>query len=356
MHYKKIYIGILQRKKYLKFLISGSLAAMTNLGTLFVLHGLIHLPIVPAASLSFVVAYLVSFSLQKFWTFADTGRERMAGQMIIYFMVGVFGLVLNAVGMYMLVELFLVWYLLAQIFMSAGLAVMNYFLYRWIFRNRERTVLDDNRYRKILLAGSKLDEGDLAVYCRFLQKEIGLSSTGVEVRSVEYGEKDKEGGAEGVSRICRKLDAVHRTMQFFRQVWRQASWAEVVCVQGAVSQGLTAYLACRLRCKKYLLSVMEDYGRDEGRQPGKAISGPGSLIQGKWQRLQRRLWGMVAIFVAHGASRIFVPSEHLREVVVGWGIEAQVIRVFPEVVELAHPFEDKFGRRQETEGGTIIGE
>ncbi|MBM9537995.1 GtrA family protein [Desulfobulbus alkaliphilus] len=341
MQYKKLCIGILQRKKYLKFLISGSLAAMTNLGALFVFHGLIHLPIVPAASLAFIMAYLVSFSLQKFWTFADSDRERIAGQMLIYFLVGVFGLILNAVGMYLLVEVFLVWYLLAQIIMSAGLAVMNFFIYRWIFRSRKAAIREDNRYRKILLAGNRPDKANLAMYAQFLGEEIGLSPTDVEIRSVVYSEIDKKKGAEKMSGIRRELDAVRRSILFFREVWRQASWAEVICVCGAaVSQGLIAYLACRLRCKKYLLSIMDEHGFDKRRRSEDAISDPGGLLRSIYQRLQRRLWAVMAIFVAHGASRIFVPSEHLRRVVVGWGIEEQIIRILPEAAELAHPIDE----------------
>ncbi len=314
---------------------------MTNLGALFVLHGLIHLPIVPAASISFVMAYLVSFSLQKFWTFADTGRDRMTGQMAIYFLVGVFGLVLNAVGMYMLVEVFLVWYLLAQIIMAASLAVMNYFLYRWIFRDREIRVLNGNRYKKILLAGYRPDKDNLVLYYRFLRKEIGLSTTEVEFRSVMYARADKEEEAEEMSRMRRKLDTLKRPIQFFKEVWRQAGWAEVVCVRGAAGQGLTAYLACRLRCKKYLLSIMDDYCRDQRRPPlEEATSVSSEPALDNYPRLRIKLCSMIEMFVAHGASRIFVPSEHLREVVTGWGIEEHVIEVFPEVVEPALPLDE----------------
>jgi putative flippase GtrA len=355
MHYKNFYIGILQRKKYLKFLISGSLAAMTNLGALYVLHGLVHLAIVPAASISFIIAYLVSFSLQKFWTFADTGRERMAGQMVIYFLVGVFGLVLNAVGMYMLVEVLLVWYLLAQVIMAASLAVMNYFLYRWIFRNRERTIRDDNKYRKILLASYRPEERDRAVYCRLVRQELGLATGEVEFRLVVYSKIDEERRAERMSRVRRELDAVKKTMQFFREVWRQAGWADVVCVRGAASQGLIAYLACRLRCKKYLLSVIKDSGRDKRGRPGEESSVQNGLVRGRFLWLHKRMRAMVAIFVAHGASRIFVPSEDLRKVVTGWGIEEQTIRVFPENVDLAHPSDEQLGSRQKTDGNCTCG-
>lgn len=117
----------------LRFLIAGSIGAGVNVLLLYIFTATFGLWYIASATFSFILAYAVSFCLQKFWTFSDTSVDRIRGQLGVYFMVAVFNLIANNFILYTLVEYMHVWYLLAQTYTSAIIAVWSFIIYRLIF-------------------------------------------------------------------------------------------------------------------------------------------------------------------------------------------------------------------------------
>lgn len=124
-------------KIYIKYVIAGGTAATVNLTLLFILTDLIGIYYIISATLAFIAAFFVSFSLQKLWTFRDKSRDQIGKQMSIYLVVGVTGLGINAVGMYTLVEKVGLYYILAQIVMGMIIAVGNFLIYRFIIFKKQ---------------------------------------------------------------------------------------------------------------------------------------------------------------------------------------------------------------------------
>lgn len=116
--------------RLVRFIFSGALGAGTNLLLLYVLTDLAHWWYLYAGVASFVVSFLVSFVAQKFWTFRDQRRAELSGQALYYLTISLFNLVLNSLILYLLVDHFHLYYLLAQVVASLVLAVSSYFLYR----------------------------------------------------------------------------------------------------------------------------------------------------------------------------------------------------------------------------------
>lgn len=127
-----LYARLDRRKAVIKFIIAGGLAAATDLLLLYFFHGPLGMGVVSAASLAFVIAFGVSFGLQKFWTFRDYRSGKLPGQLSLYFLNALLGLLANAGAMHVLVNRWSVWYLLSQVLVSAALAVWNYLLYRFV--------------------------------------------------------------------------------------------------------------------------------------------------------------------------------------------------------------------------------
>lgn len=126
--------------KVVRFLISGGTATLTNLILLYVLTDFVRLWYVVSAIVAFVVAFFVSFILQKFWTFRDLSQENIHRQAVIYFLAALFNLCLNTVLLYVLVEYFGVHYMIAQFFVSAAIAIENYFIYQCLIFNRRSVI------------------------------------------------------------------------------------------------------------------------------------------------------------------------------------------------------------------------
>lgn len=124
--------------KIVRFLISGGTATLTNLVLLYAFTDLLGIWYIASAIAAFIIAFIVSFTLQKFWTFGDMSRDGMHRQAIIYFTAGALNLCLNTVLLYVFVEYIGSHYLISQIIISALIAIENYFIYQFLIFKRSR--------------------------------------------------------------------------------------------------------------------------------------------------------------------------------------------------------------------------
>jgi putative flippase GtrA len=120
----------------------GVVGGVIQTSTLYVWVGVLHLEAdyLAGAVVGFCAALLVTFTLQKYWTFRDHGRTEVQRQFILYSGIALFSLGLNILLLHLsklLLEraglnFFDTWYLLAQIAVITLLAGMsfiaNYFL------------------------------------------------------------------------------------------------------------------------------------------------------------------------------------------------------------------------------------
>lgn len=123
--------------RLIRYLISGGTAAASNVIFLFLLVQYGGMYYLYASILAFMMSIAVSFTMQKFWTFRDDPLHDMHRQFARYLIVILFSLALNTALIYFFVEVTALWYVLAQIFTTAVIAVVNYFFYRYfVFRER----------------------------------------------------------------------------------------------------------------------------------------------------------------------------------------------------------------------------
>lgn len=115
-----------------RFVISGGLATATNLAVLAVLVHALHVWYVPASAFAFLVAFGVSFTLQKFWTFGDDRTHLLRRQAIIYFCIVLCNLVINTALVYAFVEYLRFMPLIAQALASLIVAFESFFAYRFL--------------------------------------------------------------------------------------------------------------------------------------------------------------------------------------------------------------------------------
>jgi len=119
-------------KDKVKFIVSGLTATAVDFILLYILHGLFHIQVVISSVIAFAAAFFVSFYLQKFWTFRNNDKKAIYRQMLMYLAVAIFGLLVTAGGMFVLVVKLGTWYILAQALVSASLAIGNFLVYKLI--------------------------------------------------------------------------------------------------------------------------------------------------------------------------------------------------------------------------------
>jgi len=131
-HLPKIYCLCDNHKAVLKFFIAGGLASLTDLVLLYVFHGWFRWGLVLSTSLAFILSFIVSFSLQKFWTFRNYDRAMAIRQFLLYVINAVVGLNLNGLGMHLLVNKYKIWYMFSQVVVIVLIGFYNFIIYRFI--------------------------------------------------------------------------------------------------------------------------------------------------------------------------------------------------------------------------------
>jgi len=119
-------------KKIIKFVVSGSLATGVDLILLYLFFDIWHWSLLVSSSIAFAIAIIVSFVLQKMWTFKYYCNINLFRQLGTYSMVGIFGLVVNAIFVNFMVTNLSLWHILAQLISVSIIGVINFFIYQFV--------------------------------------------------------------------------------------------------------------------------------------------------------------------------------------------------------------------------------
>lgn len=131
-HWPNLFAHCEKRKSVIKFIFAGSSAAAVDLIFLYLFHGLFKWELVLSTSLAFILSFVVSFTLQKFWTFRNYSQKKIPIQFVLYITNAFIGLNLNGIMMHYSVNKMHVWYLFAQILVNIIIGVYNFFIYKFI--------------------------------------------------------------------------------------------------------------------------------------------------------------------------------------------------------------------------------
>ncbi|MEV0454675.1 GtrA family protein [Catellatospora methionotrophica] len=120
-----------------RYLTVGGLSYVADAGGLWLLHGVLSVPLGVAATISFCAAFVVNFGLNRTLVFSSTGQDNpVSGQLVRYVLLVVANYLLTLVLVLGLTGVGLN-YLVAKTFAVVAIAVGNYFAYRhWVFAGR----------------------------------------------------------------------------------------------------------------------------------------------------------------------------------------------------------------------------
>ena len=122
--------------RVVRFVIAGSLATATSATVLYVSITIFGVWYLAASAIGFLAGFLVSFTLQKFWTFRDRNTEDVTRQASIYLAILLVNLGLNTLIVFLLVEYVTFVPVLAQITASLLIACESFFVYQYLFSCR----------------------------------------------------------------------------------------------------------------------------------------------------------------------------------------------------------------------------
>src|SRR3989344_3991320 len=167
-----------------------------------------------------------------------------------------------------------------------------------------------------------------ATYAKLLEE--GLPKKGIEVELVKFSE-------------VRHMPKLIRHYAYYRRVLKAARDADAILALDPVSVGLPAMKAAHKIGKPLVVKIVGDYAWEQGQQRFGVTQDLDEFVKMKKVPFPVRVLRRIQTRVARGATRIIVPSEHLKSIVVTWGIPEEKICVIYNGIELpAHlPMQQK---------------
>lgn len=334
-------INILYRNRiYIKFALSGSVSVLTEMIIITILTEIVGLYYVISAAFAFAAGFTVSFCLQKFWTFRHSNRKKIIKEIAQYLAVAVIGTIINVKLIYLLVECFRQShhikydYIVFQALVGSAIGLLNYLIYRFIIFKKNKMSMPKRTIPKVLIAAGIFppDIGGPATYSRTLLDE--LPKRGFEVELVTYGIPDKEAGniTPNIHIISRRQNTLFRYIKYFWKIFRLADDVDLVYIQGPVSEGLPASIACALQLKPYIVKVVGDYAWEQGMQRFGVEDLLDDFQKNKYS-WQVQLFRWIESRVTKGANKVIVPSQYLKSIVKQWGVSDENIEVIYNSIE-----------------------
>jgi dolichol-phosphate mannosyltransferase len=111
--------------KFFKSLIVGGISAIVSLLVLWVLTEHFYIFYIKSSLVGFSCAFFVNFLLQKYWTFNERSGN-ILNQFVKTFILALLNILLNTIMLYILTDVFGLWYIFSQILTMGSLAVLNF--------------------------------------------------------------------------------------------------------------------------------------------------------------------------------------------------------------------------------------
>ena len=153
------------------------------------------------------------------------------------------------------------------------------------------------------------DIGGPATYVERLATE--LSQRGFDIRVITYFDNRAQNYDFPVIRISRKYPGGLRHFIYFLKLLKLAKNCDVIYAQNVTSAGLPALLTAKLLRKKIVLKVVGDAAWEQKKPYLKKIQE----------------------YVAKNVHQIITPSQYAKNMVVGWGVLPEKIKVIYNAIE-----------------------
>lgn len=121
---------------FVRYIVSGVLAAFFGFLSLYFLTDILNIWYILSSIISFTITFFVSFFLQKLWTFQNDNFDIIYQQLTKSLIYAFLNLIFNTIFMYLLVDIFNIYYMTAQFICYAFFAFTGFFVYNQFIFNK----------------------------------------------------------------------------------------------------------------------------------------------------------------------------------------------------------------------------
>lgn len=133
-------------KPFIKYCIVGAAGTFIDLAALYIFVEYFAIPVIPASTLSFLLAVTNNFLLNKTWTFRNKSKNYRK-LYIKFLLVSLVGLGLTVTSMHIMVNIIGIWYMFAKALTSLIVLTWNFLANKfWTFRLTEKNLFIINTF------------------------------------------------------------------------------------------------------------------------------------------------------------------------------------------------------------------
>jgi glycosyltransferase involved in cell wall biosynthesis len=209
--------------------------------------------------------------------------------------------------------------------------------------------------RRIILATGIFPPniGGPATYAKFIQDYS--RSMGIDAVIVTYGQGDSVGDAS-IRAVSTSLPKGIRHISFLIHLIREAKNSRspvIFTIDSSLGVMSAAAIAAALTGAKLVARITGDYAWEQGRQRFGVRDGI-DTFQTRRYGVRVEIMRFLERTALRRAHRVITPSEYLKKISVGWGIDSQRITVIPNAITAATPFPRSSARKNLGINGPLI--
>lgn len=116
----------------------GGFAFLVDFGTLFSLTEFLKIHYLVSAGIAFIFGLIVNYFLSVKWVFNNRVMDNRLLEFLLFTLIGFVGLLLNELFLWILTDIFLIYYLLSKIVTTAIVYFWNFFLRKLLLFNKKK--------------------------------------------------------------------------------------------------------------------------------------------------------------------------------------------------------------------------
>lgn len=116
----------------------GGFAFLVDFGTLFTLTEFLKIHYLVSAGIAFIFGLIVNYFLSVKWVFNNRVMDNRLLEFLLFTLIGFVGLLLNELFLWILTDIFLIYYLLSKIVTTAVVYFWNFFLRKLLLFNKKK--------------------------------------------------------------------------------------------------------------------------------------------------------------------------------------------------------------------------
>lgn len=113
--------------QFIKYFFASGIALFVDVSILFILTEYFNIYYVVSATISFLAGIAITYILSKFYIFTKTKIHNKINEFTVFLVIGITGLILNNIFLYVFTEYLGIYYMLSKFFVIIITYLWNYF-------------------------------------------------------------------------------------------------------------------------------------------------------------------------------------------------------------------------------------